>query len=69
MALTQRDLEEWQASPEEYFHACDAAAWQERANVCAESLLLTLLPAHRQLLCPLLVHMLQVGSGRFYWGG
>lgn len=60
LALTQRDLEEWQANPEEYFHACDDTAWQERANLCAETLFLTLLVAHKALLCPLVVHMLQV---------
>ncbi|KAG1675440.1 hypothetical protein FOA52_001738 [Chlamydomonas sp. UWO 241] len=62
LMLTQRDLEEWSVCPEGFFHACDDSAWAERSNLCAETLMLTLLTQHKVLLCPVVVHLLTAVS-------
>jgi len=59
LVLTARDLEEWSSSPENYYASCDSSGWQEHVNLCAENLYLTMLKANRELLSPVVVHLLQ----------
>lgn len=39
----QRDLEEWEASSEEFYHSGDTTGWQEHVSLCAGNMYLTLL--------------------------
>ncbi|GAX73146.1 hypothetical protein CEUSTIGMA_g599.t1 [Chlamydomonas eustigma] len=57
--LNARDLEAWSEDAEAFYHSCDGSEWQDRANLCAENLFLTLLKGNRGLLCPVVVQQLQ----------
>ncbi|DBA79077.1 hypothetical protein WJX77_002150 [Trebouxia sp. C0004] len=60
--LTDRELEHWEESPEEFHHQSDSAAFRDNVRPCAELLFATLLQAYRAELAPAVVGMLAAAS-------
>ena len=57
--LTQLDLEEWDASPEEFHHEQEQAQWQDKLRPCAEAFFM-LLFEHCKEVPPSTLHPLDV---------
>ncbi|XP_074350982.1 uncharacterized protein LOC141690197 isoform X2 [Apium graveolens] len=61
--LSASDVEEWFQNPESFHHEQDSVLWSEKLRPCAEALYIVLFETHSQLLCPVVVSILQEAMG------
>jgi len=60
--LSDKELELWEESGEEFHEEVEHTAWEESIRGCGERVFLALLEANRQVLAPLVVNILQRAS-------
>lgn len=60
--LSDKELELWEDSGEEFHEEMEHTAWEESIRGCGEKVFLALLEANREVLAPLVVNLLQRAS-------
>ncbi|KAL4857594.1 Importin-11 [Chlorella vulgaris] len=62
LPLTDKELEEWEDSPESFHQEMESTAWEDSMRGCAENTYLALFEGNREVVAPVVMQLLKAAS-------